>query len=113
MGRLDKNEHQRAGEEKYTQTDKEAKGYGTIDCTFDSGTNAFCFLGTKILSSESRKSITKILYWHIGKGIDLYRSGKSSHDRRPKAVDKSLNHKNPQVHHRLLQASERRETGNF
>ena len=70
----------------------------------------FC---TVILRDKGGKSIAEVLYRHIGKGVDFHSGGKGGHHNGAEAVDKSLYHKNAEVHDRLLHAGQRGEGNDF
>ena len=69
--------------------------------------------GPVVLGYEGGEGIAEVLHRHIGEGIDLHRCGEGGHDHRAKAVHQPLDHKNAEVHHRLLQTGEQREFANF
>ena len=54
------------------------------------------------MRDEGGEGIAEILHRHIGKGINLYGSGKGCHNNRAEAVDESLYHKDTEIHDRLL-----------
>ena len=75
--------------------------------------NPVLFPRAVILCNKHRKRVPEILHRQIGKGIDLHCRGKSSHDRRAKAVHQPLYRQDSQIHDGLLQTGKGRKSGNL
>ena len=94
------------GEDKYQTADEQTEQTGCSHGTSNSFADSFFLVGTIVLSNKCGKGVTKILYRHIGKGVNFYCSSKSGHYRGSKAVDKSLDHQNSKVHNGLLKTGQ-------
>jgi DNA-binding transcriptional LysR family regulator len=69
--------------------------------------------GPIVLGHKRRKGIAEILHRKIGKGVDFHRRRKGRHNHCAKAVHQPLHHENAEIHHRLLEAGQGRQTANL
>ena len=68
--------------------------------------NPFGLPCSEVLRHKSGEAVSKVLYRHIGKGVNFHCRRKGRHDCCSKTVHQSLHHQNAQIHHRLLQRGE-------
>ena len=105
FGRIDKNRHQRSGENTDDHVYDRAKNNRKSRCRENAFPDPLFFARAVILSGKRREPVSEILHGHIGKRIDFHRRSKRRHNDRSETVDKPLYGKDPEVHDRLLQTS--------
>ena len=92
---------------------RHAKQHGRSHRALQSGTDARLLLCPVVLGDKGGKGVAEVLHRHIGEGVNLHRRREGGHDRGAKAVDQSLYHQDPEVHHRLLNAGQDGKRGDL
>ena len=108
-----KNLHQRLGEDTYKKTDDETEEEGAQESALHSLPDPVFFFCAVILGDKGGKRVPKVLYRHVGEGVDLHRRREGRHDDRAEAVDKPLDHEDAKIHDRLLETGEKGKAGDF
>ena len=110
---IHKNRHKQLGESENECGYDHAEGCGNAHGAFQPGAYPCTFFRAVILRNECGKGVAKILHRHIGEGVDLHSGSKGRHDNGAEAVDKSLHHKDTEIHDRLLNTGQRGKGNDF
>ena len=108
-----KEQHQGTGKHPHPCGDDNAENQGGGHGPFQARLDALPLSGPVVLGNEGGEGVSEILDGHVGEGVDFHGGGESGHDRWAEAVDQSLDHENPQIHHRLLDAGEDGKASDF
>ena len=90
--RVNEYQHKRSGEYKYGKRDSDTENRSCNDGTPDTFAYALGLFCSEILCNERRKSISEILYRHIGERIYFDSYCKCCHYRCAETVNQSLYH---------------------
>ena len=94
-----KNQHQRPRPEKNQNRYGQAEDKGQPDRFLYAFPDPPILPGSIILGNEGGNGVSKVLYGHVGEGVNFHRCRKGCHNHRTKAVDQPLNHENAEIHH--------------